>query len=270
MRKITLLSVALVAALGMAGVGSAQSPPPTITVTASESSLTVGATSPVASGPTRFNVVNPSGDELEIAVGALREGVTVAEFTTTLRSNPDAALEMAHIDSGASLTPRDASRAVTFDLRPDATYVVANLAGENPANWEITSFTTSATANGATAPQADASVRIVDLRFRGSSRLPRNGVVRFENGGWAPHFAFAIPLKRKARKAAVGRALRRNQERRLGRLVDFANAVEPQSLITRGAVNYNEVRFPRRGRYVMTCFFEGHNTQGMFRFIRVR
>jgi hypothetical protein len=36
------------------------------------------------------------------------------------------------------------------------------------------------------------------------------------------------------------------------------------------AVNYNEVRFPRRGRYVMVCFFEGHNSQGMYKFVRVR
>jgi hypothetical protein len=33
---------------------------------------------------------------------------------------------------------------------------------------------------------------------------------------------------------------------------------------------YNEVRFPRRGRYVMVCFFENHNAQGMYRFVRVR
>ena len=35
-------------------------------------------------------------------------------------------------------------------------------------------------------------------------------------------------------------------------------------------MNYNEIRFPKRGRYVMICFFEGHNAQGMFKFVRVR
>jgi hypothetical protein len=50
----------------------------------------------------------------------------------------------------------------------------------------------------------------------------------------------------------------------------LSRSLEVQSLITRGAVNYNDVRFPRRERYVMVCFFEGHSTQGMFRFVRVR
>jgi hypothetical protein len=159
---------------------------------------------------------------------------------------------------------------VTLNLRPSSTYVAINLAGENPANWEVVSFTTSDQANGASAPQADARVGIFDLRFRGAKRLPRNGVVRFENNGWAPHFAVAAPLRRKAKQRAVARALLRNAERPLGRLLDFRNSLEAQSLITRGAVNYNELRFPKRGRYVLVCFFEGHNAQGMFRFVRVR
>jgi hypothetical protein len=68
----------------------------------------------------------------------------------------------------------------------------------------------------------------------------------------------------------VARALRGNRQRQLARLLDFERSLEIQSLVTRGAVNYNEIRFPRRGRYVMICFFEGHSAQGMFKFVRVR
>ena len=64
----------------------------------------------------------------------------------------------------------------------------------------------------------------------------------------------------------MARALLRNANRPL----NFRKSIEAQSLITRGTVNYNELRFPKRGRYVMVCFFEGHNAQGMFRFVRVR
>jgi len=252
------------------GVGVAQAPAPTVTVTVSESSIAVGATSPVAAGPTRFDVVSSDQNEAEVAIAALRTGVTVDAFTTALRSNPDSAIEMAHLDGGASLAAGQANRAVTFSLRPSSTYVAINLTGENPADWEVTSFTTSDQSNGASTPRADARVNIFDLRFRGAKRLPRNGVVRFENNGWAPHFAFAVPLKRGAKQRAVARALLRNANRPLERLLDFRNGVEAQSLITRGAVDYNEVRFGKRGRYVMVCFFEGHNTQGMFRFVQVR
>jgi len=266
------VSIAAVVSLCLVGVGvgAAQAPPPTVTVTVSESSLAVGATGPLAAGPTRFDVVSSDDSEAEVSIGALRAGVTVDAFTAALRSNPDDAIEMAHLDGGASLAAGQASRAVTLNLRPSSTYVAINIAGENPANWEVVSFTTSDQANGATAPQADARVGIVDLRFRGAKRLPRDGVVRFENNGWAPHFAVAAPLRRKAKQRAVARALLRNAERPLGRLVDFRNSLQAQSLITRGAVNYNELRFPKRGRYVLVCFFEGHNAQGMFRFVRVR
>jgi hypothetical protein len=270
MRIAGLIAAVVGLCLVGVGVGSAQAPPPTVTVTVSESSLAVGATGPLAAGPTRFEVVSPDDSEGEVSIGALRPGVTVDAFTAALRSNPDDAIEMAHLDGGASLAAGQASRAVTLNLRPSSTYVAINLAGENPADWEVVSFTTSDQANGASAPQADARVGIFDLRFRGAKRLPRNGVVRFENKGWAPHFAFAAPLRRNAKQRAVARALRRNAERPLGRLLDFRNSLEAQSLITRGAVNYNELRFRKRGRYVLVCFFEGHNAQGMFRFVRVR
>ena len=156
---------------------------------------------------------------------------------------------------------------MTMNLRPSSTYVAFNTAGENP---QITPFSTSDQANGASPPAADARVRIIDLRFLGAKTLPRNGVVRFENAGWAPHFALAVPLRRNAKQRAIVRAFRRNAERPLARLVDFSRSLEVQSLITRGAVNYNQIRFPRRGRYVMVCFFEGHNSQGMYKFVRVR
>jgi hypothetical protein len=270
MRVVGLIAAVVALCLIGVGVGAAQAPPPTVTVTVSESSIAVGATGALASGLTRFDVVSSDQEAAEVAIGALRPGVTVDAFTTALRSNPDEAIEMAHLDGGASLAPGQASRAVTLNLRPSSTYVAINLAGDNPANWEVTSFTTNDQSNGASAPQTDARVNIVDLRFRGSKRLPRNGVVRFTNNGWAPHFALAAPLRRNAKQRAVARALLRNANRPLGRLLDLGRSVEAQSLITRDAVNYNEVRFPRRGRYVLVCFFEGHNTQGMFRFVNVR
>jgi hypothetical protein len=271
MRIAVIVAAVAALALGAARAGLAQQPVPTVTVTASETTLTVGATGPLAAGPTRFEIVKAGGKELEINIAALRPGVTSAQVTAALQGgDPESAIELVHLDGGAGLSAGDQRRAVTLSLRPNSTYLVVNTSGEQPRDWETAEFTVGGQSNGATAPRADASVRIVDLRFRGAKRLPRRGVVRFENAGWAPHFAIAAPLRRGARTRAVGRALRRNAERRLGRLVDFASAIEPQTLITRGAVNYNEIRFPRRGRYVMACFFEGHQRQGMYRFIRVR
>jgi hypothetical protein len=269
MRAAVLMAAVVGLSLVAVSAGAAQAPP-TVTVTVTESTLTVGAAGPLASGPTRFEIVNADRGAPEIAVAALRPGVTVDAFSAALRSNPDAAIEMIHLDGGASFSPGQARRAVTMNLRPSSTYVAVNLSGDNPQDWEITRFSTNDQASGASPPSADARVRMADLRFRGAKRLPRNGVVRFENTGWAPHFALAAPLRGTARQRAVARALRANRQRQLERLLDFRRSLEVQSLITRGAVNYNEIRFPRRGRYVMVCFFDGHNTQGMFRFVRVR
>ncbi len=270
MRVLAVLVGGVVLALGVAGGVSAQGTPPTVTVTASTTTTTLPPGGPLAPGPTRFEVVKSGNGDVAITMGALRAGVTLDDFTAALRRNPNDAIEASYLDGGVSLGPAEARKAVTFSLRPNATYVVLNTSGDNPATWTVTSFTTGGTANGAALPRAGATVRMVDLRFRGDSVLPRNGVVRFENRGWAPHFAIAAPLRRGASTRAVGRALRSGSDRQLGRLLDFRSSTEAQSLVTRGAVDYNEVRFPKAGRHVLVCFFEGHNTQGMYRFVRVR
>jgi hypothetical protein len=257
--------------LGAPSAGFAQQSPPTVTVTAGQTTLAVGATGPLPAGPTRFEVVRAGGGELSLAIAALRPGVTREQFTSTLRSRDltAAAIELVHLDSGVSLFEQDRRRAVTIDLRPNSNYVVINLSGNRASDFEIADFSVSGQSSGALAPRADARVHMVDLRFRGATALPLRGVVRFENSGWAPHLAIAAPLRRGASTRAVARALRRFDER-LVRLLDLDSSIQPQAAITRGAVNYNEVRFPRRGRYVMFCLVERHHAQGMYRFIHVR
>jgi hypothetical protein len=265
--RIAVVGILAALALGVAAAVSAQGPAPTVTVTASATALSLDMSGPLQAGPTRFEVVRAGDAPAEIAIGALRPGVTLDQFMAAVQGDPEDAIELVNLDGGASVSPPTRRRGVTFRLRPSSTYVVINIAGRRP---QVTSFTVGGQANGAALPRADASVRMIDLRFRGATRLPRRGVLRFENAGWAPHFALAAPLRRGSSRRAVGAALRRGNERRLGRLVDFRASIEPQSLITRGAVDYNEVRFPRRGRYVMVCFFDGHDRQGMYRFVRVR
>jgi hypothetical protein len=272
MRAAAIVVVAGVLVLGLASSGLAQGTPPTVTITASPTTLAVsGPTAIPPAGPTRFEIVKSGGDELEIAIAALRPGVSLDQFLEALRI-PDsvASLDLVYLDGGASFTAGQERRAVTFNLRPNSKYVVVNLTGDNPDTWETFSFDVGGQPNGATAPQADARVRMHDLSFRGAKTLPRDGVVRFDNSGWAPHFAFTAPLRSGVKTRRVVRALRRNDEQLLGRLLNFEAAIEAQSLISRGAINYNEVRFPRRGRYAMMCFFDNHAAQGMWRIIRVK
>jgi hypothetical protein len=269
MRFAAVLAGVLVVCLGGAALVSAQGSPPTLTVTAGGSTLTVTPAGQLAAGPTRVEFVRTSG-EPSLSVAALRPGVTVEAFTAAIRSSDDEALELVYLDAGADLNADQTRSVSTISLRPGLTYVALNTEGESRAGYEITSFTVGTTANGATAPRADASVRMVDLRFLGDRTLPRNGTIRFRNQGWAPHFALAARLRPAATSGAVGRALRGGSQRALGRLLDFETALQPQSLVTRGADSVNEVRFPRTGRWALICFFENHAEQGMYRVVNVR
>jgi hypothetical protein len=251
---------------------SAQGPPPTVTVTAAGTTLTVSPGGPLAAGQTRFEFVRSGEGEPEISIGALRPGVTVEQFTAALRTDRSgsSAIEMVHIVGGAGLNEGVQRHVATFALTANTTYVAINIEGENPQGWEVVSFATGGASGGAAAPQADATVNMIDNRFTGARTLPRNGTIRFRNRGWAPHFALAARVRAGASTAAVGRALRGGNERALGRVLDFRSVIEPQTLITRGADVVNEVRFPRAGRYALICFFEGHAQQGMYRVVRVR
>jgi hypothetical protein len=269
MRFAAVLAGVVVLCLGAAALVSAQGTPPTITVTAGGGSLTVAPAGTLASGSTRIQFVRTAG-EPSISVGALRAGVTPEAFTAALRRSDDEALDLIQIDAGADLNADEPRFTSTATLRAGSTYVAVNTEGDNRAAFEVTPFTVGTTPNGATAPRADATVTIVDLRFTGASTLPRNGSIRFRNNGWAPHFAVAAPLRSGATSSQIGEALKSNRQRRLGQLLDFSKAGEPQALISRGADTVNQVRFPKAGKWALICFFESHAQQGMYRVVDVR
>ena len=145
-----------------------------------------------------------------------------------------------------------------------------NTEGESRAGFEVTPFTVGTTPNGATAPRADATVTMVDLRFTGDQHAAAQRDDPLPQHGWAPHFAIAAPLRSGATSAQIGDALTSSRQRRLAQLLDFGNAGEPQALITRGADTVNEVRFPTAGQWALICFFESHAEQGMYRVVNVR
>lgn len=275
-RKTSIVAAAMVACLGGAAtIVQAQGAPPTVSVTVAARQITLQGADALQAGPTRFEVERSDRGEHEVSIGALKPGTTVAEFEAVLRRvrNPDALFELVTLDGGVGLFGARTSGVVTFTLKANTSYVVVDAGGDNPRRWPLTSFTVGAATQTAVAPRRDAVVTMVDYRFRGARNLPRNGTVRFKNRGRQPHFAIAFPLRPGADSEAAERAIRGNDERAFGRL--FAGPpLEPQSLITSGSTNDNELTFASRGRYVMVCFFEtggrGHNERGMVKTVRVR
>jgi hypothetical protein len=227
-----------------------------VAVTATGGNITLDPSGPIAAGPTRFTYSGRG----ELSLATLRAGVTVDQLRRTLSRSEVAALGQVFLE--AAVLP---SQTVTVDLRPNTTYVAAATAGRSPA---VTTFTTGAE-SGARAPTPDARIRMVDYAFRGPNTLPRNGSIRVDNDGTTLHFAIAFPLRPGVSRRQVRRAFRGTNERALGRVV-AGEPIDVQGLISQGSTNDNQVRFPRRGRYGMVCFFSEHNRLGMYRIYRVR
>jgi hypothetical protein len=255
-RKLALALLAMLLLGVSVTLAAAQTSVPTVAVTAAGGNITLEPSGPIAGGPTRFTF-SGRGD---LALATLRAGVSVDQLRQTLSSNPDAALRQVFIE--AAVLP---GRPVTVDLRPNTTYVAAAIAGRSPA---ITTFTTGAP-SGARAPAPDARIRMVDYGFRGPATLPRNGRIRVQNDGTTFHFALAFPLRPGVSGRQVRRAFRGTNERAIGRIA-AGEPVDVQGLISQGSSSDNEVRFARRGRYAMVCFFGEHNRLGMYRVYRVR
>jgi hypothetical protein len=237
-------------------LAAAQSSVPTVAVSVSGSNVVLDPSGPIGAGPTRFTF--SGGEELNLAT--LRAGVSVDQLRQSLARNPEAALSQVFLEATAS-----PGKAVTVDLRPNTTYVVAVGAGRSTA---VTTFTTGAP-TGVQAPNPDGRIRMIDYGFRGPNTLPRNGRIRVENAGTTFHFAIAFPLRRGVSGRQVGRVFRRGSERGIGRVV-AGEPVDVQGLISQGSTNDNEVSFGRSGRYAMVCFFGEHNRLGMYRVYRVR
>jgi hypothetical protein len=255
-RKIRL-ALGAILLLGIpATLAGAQTSVPTVAVTATGGNITLDPSGPIAAGPTRFTYSGRG----ELSLATLRAGVSVDQLRRTLARSEEAALGQVFLE--AAVLP---SEAVTVDLRPNTTYVAAVTAGRSPA---VTTFTTGGP-SGARAPRPDARIRMVDYAFRGPNTLPRNGSIRVDNDGTTLHFAIAFPLRPGVSDRQIGRAFRGTNERALERVV-AGEPINVQGLISQGSTNDNEVRFPRRGRYGMVCFFGEHNRLGMYRVYRVR
>jgi hypothetical protein len=266
---------AIVAVAAGAAIAVAQQPVPMVAVSASPTAVTVQAAGSLAAGPTRFDMTRQGNKDVAVYFALLNQGVSLPELQAAIvrdGNNGESALGLVWIQASVSLTASEPRHAVTFNLRPGLTYVV--LAEEDTERGtpqrSFTTFTTSGQANGAAAPAPAATVRMQGLRFRGSSTLPRQGVVRVENRDGVPHFAIAFPLRKGVTPARFGRVLRSNNERAFGRVL----AGQPyglQNIISGGNIaNDQEVRFPKAGRYALVCFFNGHEQLGMYRVVTVR
>src|SRR5687768_8386970 len=113
--KVTCGALALLAVV--AAVAAAQTPVPTVAVSASTSAVTVQPAGPIAPGTTRFEFTKSGGGALTAYVATLRAGVSPEQLQQVLGREDDAALGLVFLEAAAPLPTPGATRAVTFDVR---------------------------------------------------------------------------------------------------------------------------------------------------------
>jgi hypothetical protein len=280
LRRVTLATSGLIALSGViAATVTGQAPTPTITITVGPQSVSVAGADNLPAGPTRVEIRTAARrTELEGVLIALRPGRTVEDVRRALPSAQDSPVpikRLATFEAGGTPT-RTRSYVTTIDLRAGVTYAAANV-GQNIRNTRLSTFTVGSAEGGSARPAPAATVAIHDYAFGMPATLPRSGTVRFENRGDRLHFAAAFPLRKGASRVAAVRALMRNQEDRLARLVDFGGGTGLVGAVSPGTVNDVEVRFNRPGNWLLACFIQdgergnpSHNTLGMAKAFTVR
>jgi plastocyanin len=279
MRARMAFGVAAVVGAVAAGQALAQQAVPTVTIQASPTAVSVGTTSPIAAGATRFDITRPAGGpDVDVYVALLVPGFSVDQLAQELsredKNEGDASLGMVSIQASAVIAGRDTHRALTFTIKPGLTYVVI-AEPDSESNGKVkprayATFTSGAVADGPTAPAPAATVRMQGLRFKGPSTLPRKGTVRFENRDGVAHFALAFPLRPGTTTKQLGKAVTSSSEAAFGKVV-AGQPYMAQSLISGGLTsNDQELTFPKKGRYGLVCFVYGHERLGMYRVVTVK
>jgi hypothetical protein len=266
-----LFVASLLVAIGLLSAGSAQAATlPTLTLTITKSSITVGGTT--QSGA--VNVISTANGvkEATAILFLMKPGVTVAEVEGALKSgagkDPNKASKYGAIVFDAEATSGKGSEAQT-SLQPGQ-YVALAGTGEGGPKLKAP-FTVTAAASPATLPTPQATIRSIEFGFRGPSTLHDGELVRFENEGFLVHMDVVLPVKNlKAAKQAVKDFLKGN-EKAVQKLVTgepfgtgpLSHEAFQQQTIT-----------AKPGWYVQACFMEtqngvAHTRLGMERIIKI-
>ncbi|MGI8429365.1 MAG: hypothetical protein ACR2OB_08695 [Solirubrobacteraceae bacterium] len=260
---------------GAAGLTLADAAPggsglPTIRVTESGKTISVGGT--FVSGA--VNVVTTTSGEAQGSpvFFALRPGVTAGQVLARfaqkrVQNTPDYANDLGSLVFDAE-ADRGVSQTQTV-LRP-GNYLAVDLAGNGRP--PSTTFTVTANPQPAALPAPTATISGVEFGFRGPSVLHQGSLVRVKNDGFLVHMFLAVPVKgpRQARRLTnLLRAGKDNKAMKLaaGPPVNFAGPLGT------GAVQ-QAILHAARGYYVLVCFMDTqdgreHTRLGMERTIRV-
>lgn len=272
MKRVALLACIVGCAAGLslyllAGGASAQSTLPTMTLTLTGTSISVGGT-PVSGA---INVVSTvSGEKQgEPTLVYLKPGVTFAQAFAAAAKDPNGLDPYGAIVMDANI-PKGTGTVQTVLAQP-GTYVALDTIGNNPTKWPYTQFTVAASPAPAALPAAQATVKAIEFGFRGAATLHNGALVRFENGGYLVHMVDAIGVKNAASARVLTALLLAGQDNKAMKvatsLTQFMGPMSP------GGVQQFALH-AKPGIYVLACFMNTqdgreHTQLGMERTIRI-
>jgi len=259
-----------VCAIGAAGPAQA-SPLPTLSLTITKSSITVGG----ATQSGAVNVVSTASGvkEASAILFLLKPGVSAAELEGALKSgaakDPNGVSKYGAIVFDAEVTPAHTNEAQTI-LQPGQ-YVA--LAGEGMGPPKLKApFTVTAAPSPVLLPAPQATIRTIEFGFRGPTTLHDGELVRFENEGFLVHMDVAFPAKSKSAAQKIVNDLLTGKEKGIEKLVGG----EPFGFagpLSSGAYQQETIT-AKPGWYVQACFMEtqdgrDHTRLGMERIFKI-
>ncbi len=254
----------------VAGASAQASTLPTLTLTVTKSSITVGGTT--QSGAVNV-VTSASGVKEATAILFLvKPTVTLAEVESFLAKNgakdPNSTSKYGAIVFDEEASPGKNGEAQTY-LQPGQ-YIA--LVPEQAGGAKVhTFFTVAAAASPAALPTPEATIRSIEFGFRGPSTLHDGELVRFENEGFLVHMDVIFPVKsNKAAKLAV-KDLLAGKEKALEKLI--IGAPFGAGPLSHEAFQQTTIT-AKPGWYVQACFMEtqdgrDHTLLGMERIIKI-
>lgn len=276
MKRLTLLltvtASALLAAAALAvGPAAATSTLPTLSVTLTNSSITVGGAT--QSGAVNIVSTATGVKEAGVILARLKPGATFEEVEAAIQKahgDPNAVDDYGSIVFDAEVSSGQASEAQTY-LQPGQ-YVAVLPGGEGKGSKAHALFTVTPSASPVPLPTPEATVRTIEFGFRGPSTLHDGELVRFENEGYLVHMDVAAPFKSmKAARQAI-KDLLANREKPFEKLiagppVGFAGPVSHEAF-------QQETITAKPGIYVQLCFMDtqdgrSHTQLGMERIVHI-
>lgn len=254
----------------VAGAGAATLP--TVTVSVSPSSATVGGA--LESGAVNIAASDTGVKEANVVVFQIKPGTTLAEveaFANAKKAahDPNNTSKYGSIVYDVEANPGKPTEAATV-LAPGE-YVVLVGAGEKPVQLR-THFTVTASKAPAALPAPAATEKSIEFAFRGPTTLHDGELVLFENEGFLVHMDIAFPVKNMTAAKTAVRDLLSGNEKGLGKLIAgpplaFAGPLSHGS-------SQEETISAKPGVYVQVCFMQtqdgrDHARLGMERIIRI-